>query len=209
MPDVQPAPTTQPDAAQSESFPDAAPIEHGATTPPIGPVGLPLDRIDGKLKVTGRAQYAFEAPVNGAATAVLITSPIGSGTLTAIDDSAVLAAPGVLAVVTPKNMPKLKGKAGIGGETRLPLSDMKIFYAGQYVAMVVADTIERAEHAAGLVKISYDAKPPVILLDDPRVTAEKPAKSFQGKLQDERGNVDAALKDSSLTVIKQTYDLAV
>jgi xanthine dehydrogenase YagR molybdenum-binding subunit len=93
----------------------------------------------------------------------------------------------------------------------MPLSDMKVYYAGQHVAVVVADTLERAQDAATRVKIEYDSQTPMIQLDDPGAIVEKPAKDFAGPLQIERGNVQDVLKTANgdLTVIKETYTLPV
>src|SRR5947209_4111897 len=91
-------------------------------------VGKPLSRVDGPLKVTGRAKYAAEAPVQNCAHARLVQSTIGNGSITAIDTAAAEAAPGVLAILTPLNLHKLVPmtmpkkdfvSGGIPGEDRL------------------------------------------------------------------------------------------
>ena len=74
-------------------------------------VGELLDRIDGRLKVTGGAKYAVEFPLANMAHAVLITSSIANGRVKQIDSAAAEKAPGVLAVLTPKNAPRLAGSA--------------------------------------------------------------------------------------------------
>ncbi len=72
-------------------------------------VGEPIDRIDGKLKVTGGAKYAAEYPVADIVHAVMITSTIANGRVTNMDTRAALKAPGVIAVITPENAPRLPG----------------------------------------------------------------------------------------------------
>ena len=116
--------------------------------------GKPIDRVDGRLKVTGAAKYPAEFRPADAVHAFLVTSTIAKGTITAIDAGAAQKAPGVLAILTHLNAPKLaeppndKDSEGIRIEQRIPLVDAKISYGGQYVAMVVADTFERARYAA-------------------------------------------------------------
>ena len=68
-------------------------------------------------------------------------------------------------------MPKLHDdNIKLHAENRLPLSDLKIHYAGQHIAVVVADTLERATHAAGLLKVSYAEERPVLELNDDRAS---------------------------------------
>ncbi|MBV8781797.1 MAG: xanthine dehydrogenase family protein molybdopterin-binding subunit [Phycisphaerae bacterium] len=173
-------------------------------------IGKPIDRVDGHLKVTGAARYAADAPVQNPLHAVLVQSTIGNGTITTIDSTEAERSPGVRLVITPLNMLKLpEPKNVMFGEKRLPLSDMKIHYAGQYVAVVVADTLERAMDAAHRIKFTYDTKKPVIELHDPAGEIEKPPKDFAGVLQYNRGDVDAAVNNGDHTSIKATYTIPV
>ena len=176
-------------------------------SPPLGPVGEPRDRVDGRAKVTGRATYAAEAPVRNAAHAVLVQSTIASGEITAMDATEAEQSPGVLAVLTPKNMPKLsKEKIEMHAEKRLPLSDLKIHYAGQHIAVVVADTFERARHAATLVRVTYEKKTPVLEVDDPAAKKEWPKEDKnKQKLQFKKGDVAAALAAPGVMSIRHLY----
>lgn len=72
-------------------------------------VGAPIDRVDGRLKVTGGARYAAEYAIPNLAHAVMITSTVAKGTIRAMDTSAAARAPGVIKVLTPFNAPKLPG----------------------------------------------------------------------------------------------------
>jgi len=136
-----------------------------------GLVGKPVNRIDGKLKVTGGARYAAEFPLLNLAHAVFITSPIASGRITDIDIKVAEESPGVLAVLTHLNMPKLaqEPKFGFGaiftGQSFSPMQGAEIYYSGQQVAMVIADTLERATHAAKLVQFTYTVEQPVTIKD--------------------------------------------
>jgi len=123
-------------------------------------------RVDGPDKVTGRARYAFERPVDGAAYVWAVPSAIAKGTVRSVDASAALALPGVLAVLTPDNAPRLPGT----DDPELALFQSRaVAYRGQFVAAVVAETLETARDAAGRVEIAYQREPHDVIL-----TAEHP-----------------------------------
>lgn len=132
-----------------------------ATTNPIDQlkvIGKPTDRIDGPLKTTGGAPYAYErhdaAP--DAAYGHVIGAGIAKGRIAAMDLRAARAAPGVLAIVTARNAGKLgKGKMN----TAKLLGGPAIDHYHQAVALVVADTFEQARDAAKLVVIDYERTP--------------------------------------------------
>ncbi|MEZ0540999.1 xanthine dehydrogenase family protein molybdopterin-binding subunit [Fibrella arboris] len=128
----------------------------------------PIDRVDGRLKVTGGANYFADFELPNMAYCVLVGSEIAKGTLTSLDTKRAKAAPGVLGVFTHQNMPPIPGwDAPVGGEADGPapkpkteetyriLSSPKILFDGQPIAIVVADTFERATYAASLVKATY------------------------------------------------------
>ena len=108
-------------------------------------VGSALSRVDGRLKVTGQARYAYEEPVEGVAYAAAVTATIAAGEIDAIDPERALALPGVLAVISHDNAPRL-GETD-DGELLLFQSDT-VHYRGQIVAAVVAETLEAAREAA-------------------------------------------------------------
>jgi xanthine dehydrogenase YagR molybdenum-binding subunit len=133
-----------------------------------------MGRIDGRAKVTGAAKYSAEYNIPGLTYAVLVDSTIAKGTITSIDTKSAEKAPGVLAVLTYINSPKVPGhdKSKNPGKPEIksgPLkifNDNKVFFNGQPVAMVIANTFERATYGASLVKVVYnkeahDTKPPV------------------------------------------------
>jgi xanthine dehydrogenase YagR molybdenum-binding subunit len=125
-------------------------------------IGDPLSRVDGRLKVTGGAKYSGEYKVAGLTYAVLVPATITSGTVTAIDSKAAQWAPGVLAVITPFNAPKVPGYQADAAKPIKGLklfNDNKVYFNGQPIALVVADTFERATYAASLVKATYDKQP--------------------------------------------------
>ncbi|MET7319600.1 aldehyde oxidoreductase molybdenum-binding subunit PaoC [Streptomyces sp. NPDC005549] len=116
-------------------------------------IGKPVNRIEGPMKVTGRALYAYERhdEVPDAAYGYLVTSPIAKGRVTEIDTAVAESAPGVIAVITWKNAGKLaKAKAN----TAKLLGGPEIEHYGQALALVVAESFEQARDAAQLVDIA-------------------------------------------------------
>jgi len=128
-----------------------------ATTNPIDQlkvVGKPLDRIDGPLKTTGTAPYAYEqhAVAPDAAYGYVVGASIAKGKITAIDQAAARKSPGVLAIVTYENAGKL-GKGKMNTAHLLAGPDVEHYH--QAVAVVVAQTWEQARAAAQLVDVQY------------------------------------------------------
>jgi xanthine dehydrogenase YagR molybdenum-binding subunit len=128
-----------------------------ATTNPIDQlkvIGKPANRIDGPLKTTGTAPYAYERhdAVRNPAYGVVVGSAIAKGRIASIDLTAAEAAPGVLAIVTAENAGKLgKGKFN----TATLLGGPEIEHYHQAIAVVVAETFEQATAAAQLVHVNY------------------------------------------------------
>jgi xanthine dehydrogenase YagR molybdenum-binding subunit len=123
-----------------------------------GVVGKPLDRVDGRLKVTGGALYAYEFEQGPkAAYGVLVEASIGKGHIESIDTGAAERAPGVILVLTYRNAPE-QGT----GDYRVAhpvLTSPEVPYYGLPVAFVVAETFEQATAAAYLVRVNYDGAP--------------------------------------------------
>ena len=129
-----------------------------ATTNPIDQgriVGKPTRRIDGGLKTTGTAPYAYERhdAVRNPAYGVIVGSAIAKGRIVGMDQRAAKGAPGVLAIVSARNA----GKLGKGEKnTAKLLGGPEIDHYHQAVAIVVAETFEQARDAALLLKIEYE-----------------------------------------------------
>ena len=121
-----------------------------------------MSRIDGRLKVTGAAKYSAEYAPAGLTYGVLVGSTITKGSIASIDTRAAGNAPGVLAVITHLNAPKVPGDQPESGKPARPKGAFKVFYDdkiyfnGQPIALVIADTFERALFGAGLVKAQYN-----------------------------------------------------
>jgi xanthine dehydrogenase YagR molybdenum-binding subunit len=127
-----------------------------------GIIGRPVDRYEGPLKVTGTAPYAFEVKTpSPPAYGAFVTAEIGCGEITAVDDVAAVAAPGVKLVWHPFNPPPGQGEAGAKSYVQSQavadpvFVNPKVRYFGQPIAVVVADSFENATAAAALVKVSY------------------------------------------------------
>jgi xanthine dehydrogenase YagR molybdenum-binding subunit len=159
--------------------------------------GKGVDRVDARLKVTGTAPYAAEVPVANVAHAVIVESTVAKGRIASIDARAAERTPGVLLVITPANAPALPGaakRAGPVDRVLQILQDDRVLYSGQPVALVVADTLERAQHAATLLDIRYDASAPIAELDGSLASAYKPGSAGPaGEPDSKRGDVDAAV----------------
>jgi xanthine dehydrogenase YagR molybdenum-binding subunit len=142
-----------------------SPIETNALDVAQGVVGKPLDRVDGRLKVTGGARYAYEVMQGPATTyGYVVEASIGKGSIKSIDTRAAEEAPGVLLVLTHRSAPP----QGTGNhhEAHPVLTSSEVLYYGQPVAFVVAETFEQARAAAYLVRLSYDQSPGKYVLRD-------------------------------------------
>ena len=123
-------------------------------------IGDPIIRVDGKLKVTGAAKYAAEFEVPNTACGVIVTSTIANGRIQRMDTAEARSAAGVLTIMTPSNAPKLPqgGKAGVhppAGRVLSLLQDTQVHYNNQPIAVVVAETLNQALHAASLIRVQY------------------------------------------------------
>jgi len=163
-------------------------------------VGQPISRVDGRLKVTGGARYTADIPLAAAAHAAIVYSTIARGRIVSIDTAAAESAPGVLVVLTHKNMPRMNpvpwSHLRPQGQTYLPLQDDQIHYAGQPIALVVAATLDQATHAGTLVQVAYERQSPVVF--DQRTAKQDAVAPPQRMwpLSSSIGNTDKALADS-------------
>ena len=144
------------------------------TAPPVAPVGgpvlgAPLDRRDGPAKTSGQARYSTEFPLPNLVHAALVHADVARARILSIDPSRATAQPGVLRVLTRLNAPVLKptqppsvlrGLATMAPGTMVNyLNTDQVYFDGQPVAVVVADTLETAQYAAGLVEVAYEPLP--------------------------------------------------
>ncbi len=172
-------------------------VEH-----PPSAIGAPLDRVDGPRKVTGAAKYAYEYPVTGVTYAFPVQSTIAKGRVTAIDARAARALPGVLAVLSHENAPRL---APLDDGELAVLQSPAVAYHGQIIAAVVAETPEIARHAASLISVRYEEQPHDVELRANRGGLFKPERLANGDETDsERGDVEGALASAPIA-LDHTY----
>jgi xanthine dehydrogenase YagR molybdenum-binding subunit len=170
-------------------------------------IGKPIDRVDGRLKVTGKAPYAHEvqeAP-GKPAYGFIVEATIARGTVAEIDASAAEKAPGVLLVMTHRNAPKQAPWGPIDAKDRFAratpqLANDKVRYYGEAVAFVVAESFEIARAAAQLICIRYDAEPGEYDLAAARGKAEKPKDDEMQKADSRIGDFDGAFAAAPVQV---------
>src|SRR3954447_15646357 len=172
-----------------------------------GLIGRPLDRVDGRLKVTGRATYAYEYAAQGAVTyGVIVPASIGKGRVAAVDVRDAQRAPGALLVVTKDNAPPQTPWGPVDLPDRCAraepaLDSDQVRYFGFPVAFVVAETFEQATAAAALVRVRYESLPGQYDLRAAGPTAEDPGHISDGTPADTSvGNFEAALAAAPVKV---------
>ena len=161
-------------------------------------LGAPVIRVDGHAKVTGEAKYAYEYPIQNAAYVFPAVSTIARGRVVSVDAEAVLARPGVLAVLDHTNAPRLQ--PGVNADLML-MQSPEVTFRGQIVAGVVATSLEAARAAAEALKITYEQEPHDVLLredDEAIFTPELLNGMFPATF--EKGDVEAALKAAPVVV---------
>ena len=161
-------------------------------------IGTAVPRIDGPLKTSGSAQYAADFHFPGLVHAMPVQSTIASGSIQRLDTSLAEKMPGVLLVLHHGNIGKLyrvvpDNFAATSAEARPPFEDEKIYYWGQYIAVVIAETLEQATAASKAVVVTYA---PAAASLTPSLTG------YQGKRKSvsKRGDVDKAFGDAPIKV---------
>ena len=171
-----------------------------------GLIGKPIDRVDGRLKVTGKAPYAHEVVEGGnAAYGFIVEATIAKGTMASIDTEAAERSPGVMLVMTHKNSPAQGAWGPIDAKDRYAraspqLANNRVEHFGQAVAFVVAKSFEQARSAARLVKITYAQQKPEAELKPNMAKAEKPDDQFGQKTDSVVGNFDSAFASAAIKV---------
>jgi xanthine dehydrogenase YagR molybdenum-binding subunit len=157
-----------------------------------------MSRVEGPEKVTGQARYAFEYPNDGVAYCYPVLSEVAAGQLAGVDDSAALAAPGVLRVLHGGE----QGSFGLTGNYELAIFGTRdITYRGQLVAAVIADTLENARSAASAIRVSCQPAPHDVLLRAGHSGLYRPEKVNPSFPTDTGyGDVDAGLATAAARV---------
>src|SRR3989442_14923141 len=172
-------------------------------------IGQPLSRVDGRLKVTGAARYAADIPIEDLAHAAIVHSTVANGRVASLDTTAAERAPGVVAVFTYRNMPRMNptpkpwSHLHPHGQSYLPLQDDQIHYAGQPIALVVAGTRIQATHAGTLIQVEDDPRRPVVFgPQNAKASVDPP--QFLWPVASSVGDADKAIAAAAVK-IAQTY----
>ncbi|CAN7601012.1 xanthine dehydrogenase family protein molybdopterin-binding subunit [Acidovorax sp. LjRoot66] len=165
-----------------------------ATTNPIDQlkfIGQPMDRIDGPMKTSGTAPYAYERhdAVQNAAYGVVVGAAVAKGRIESMDLRAAQASPGVITIVTAQTAGKL-GKGQFN--TAALLGGPEIAHYHQAIALVVAQTFEQARAAAQLVKVQYSRANGRFDLAAARPSAHKPPEQDGSPADTRKGNFEKA-----------------
>lgn len=185
----------------------------------FGAIGQSLPRVDGRLKVTGAATYTAEHDLENLAHGVVVGSRIARGRIVSIESSAAMALPGVVAVVTPETATRLKQLpekvqnivySGEGGliEMMLPLQNDLIHYAGQAIAVVVAETFEQATYAASLLSVEYKEEPPELNVESASRRSKPESYCGMEPLQKSAGN-PAKAYDAAEFRLERIYETPI
>ncbi|MHC8297770.1 xanthine dehydrogenase family protein molybdopterin-binding subunit [Pseudomonas sp. ZS1P83] len=167
------------------------------------PMGQPLDRVDGQLKVTGQARYAAEFPEAGLLHGSVVSSRIACGRVISIDASKALALPGVVAVIDHTSRPKIasydkdyEDADSAKGSPFRPLYNDRVLFNGQPLALIVADNLELARYAGSLVVIEYEAESHQTDL----LTLQGEARPAPAELPKPRGNFQAEFAGAAISL---------
>lgn len=162
-------------------------------------VGRSVERIEGTAKVTGAARYTFDVPAEGVLHGWLVTSTVASGRITAIDHTAALLDPEVVAVLDHTTAPRLNE---VGDAELEILQSDEVHFHGQVVAVVVAHSPEAAREGAALVDVTYHRRPHDVVLD--RDATEMYVPEFVNGIEEpaltEYGDLDGELGNSAVVV---------
>jgi xanthine dehydrogenase YagR molybdenum-binding subunit len=180
---------------------------------PGSPISQDTPRVDGPLKVSGRAQYTSDFHFPGLLYAVPVEATIANGRVIKLDTAAAEKMPGVRAIFHRENIGKIfrstrgPGFAGINDERRPPFEDDVVRYYGQYIALAVAETFETAKAAADAVRVIYEKEQPNVDTelkadDEPPVVDTTLAPT--NRLQSERGKVEQAFASAPVK-LDETY----
>jgi xanthine dehydrogenase YagR molybdenum-binding subunit len=166
-------------------------------------IGTKVPRIDGPLKTTGTAKYTSDFNLPNMVYAIPVCATIATGRIARMDTTRAAAMRGVIKIYHHGNSPKLyrpnlADDSSYVDEKRPAFEDEKIYYSGQYVAVVVADTMDRAREAASAVSVEYVAEKPNVSRDLSDGFTEKMEEASK------RGDVEAAYSQAPVQV-EATY----
>jgi xanthine dehydrogenase YagR molybdenum-binding subunit len=174
-----------------------------------GYVGQPVDRADGSVKARGAAKFAAEYSLEDMAHAAVVCSTISKGKILSMEIDEAERLPGVIAIITHHNTPRLQdppmfnaggASAGAAGSDHPILQGPEIFYNGQVVAVVVAETQDQAEHAASIIEVHYQQEEARLDFEG-SLSQARPPQDVQGEPAEVKiGDAEKALGESAFFV---------
>jgi xanthine dehydrogenase YagR molybdenum-binding subunit len=172
-----------------------------------GLVGAPVSRIDGPLKVQGKATFAAEFPMAGLTYAAVAFSAVAKGRVAMLDTAAAEAAPGVVLVMTHKNAPRMRpmplfmtAEKAAGGDNLPIMQDDRIHWNGQPIAVVLAESQEQADHATSLIRATFEAEPATTAFEAAKGNGTEPGQFMGEPLKLEIGDAEAELAQAAVSV---------
>ena len=188
----------------------------GGTPDPLiehrhGLIGAPVSRIDGPLKVRGTATFAAEFAPDNLVYAALAFGTVAKGRISTLETSEAEAVPGVILVMTHRNAPAMQpmpmmmgpnesnARAGSGDNLAI-MQDDRIHWNGQPIALVLAESQEQAEHAASLVRATYEIEAAVTTFDQAKANGTAEGLSMGQALKLRIGDAEAALAAAAVSI---------
>ncbi len=172
-----------------------------------GLIGAPISRIDGPLKVQGKAKFAAEFPLEGMLYAALAFSSVPRGRIATLDTSAAEAAPGVALVMTHRNAPRMKdmplfmtSEKAAGGDSLPIMQDDRVHWNGQPIAVVLAESQEQADHGKSLIRATYEEEPATTAFAAAKAQGTEPGMFMGQPLKAEIGDAEAALAAAPVSI---------
>jgi xanthine dehydrogenase YagR molybdenum-binding subunit len=179
-------------------------IPGGAPDPLVrhkhGHIGQPVSRLDGRLTVMGAAAFAAEVPMENMVYAAIAYSTIAKGRIVELDTRAAEKAPGVVLVMTHRNAPRMQppplfltAEKAAAGDNVPVLQDNRVYWNGQPIAVVLAETQEQADHAVSLIRAAYAAEDATTAFAAAKARGCEPGTFMGHPLQNAIGDAEAAL----------------
>ena len=172
-----------------------------------GLIGAPISRIDGPLKVQGKAKFAAEFPLEGMVYAAVAFSTVAKGRIATLDTSAAETAPGVVLVMTYRNAPRMQkmplfmtAEKAAGGDSLPVMQDDRVHWNGMPIAVVLAESQEQADHAKSLIVATFEEQTSTTSFAEAKAHGTDPG-MFQGQpLKMAIGDAEAALASSPVSI---------
>nr|WP_312508717.1 xanthine dehydrogenase family protein molybdopterin-binding subunit [Pseudomonas luteola] len=174
-------------------------------------LGKAVSRVDGPLKVTGKALYAGEFGTADLCTGYVVNSSVAKGRILSIDTQAALNVPGVLDVITHENRPEVASynesytdMDAADGKHFRPLYNDRVLFNMQPVALVVAESFETARYAASLIRVDYETEPHQADIYAQRGNAHK----APTPMPPDRGDADSAWASAPVKIEAEYHSAA-